>query len=100
MSLGRLQSLSLAGTEITDAGLRHLKGLPRLESLDLSGTRVTDAGMVHLLACKRLKTLILDRTRVDEKGVAPIQSAFPSLELHLNDLEPGSDSGGGSPNGP
>jgi hypothetical protein len=99
-SLGRLQSLSLAGTEITDAGLRHLKGLPRLESLDLSGTRVTDAGMVHLLACKRLKTLILDRTRVDEQGVVPLQSAFPTLEVHLNDLEPGSDSGGGSPNGP
>ena len=39
----KLKHLDLFSTEITDAGLMHLKGLTNLESLDLTGTQVTDA---------------------------------------------------------
>jgi Leucine-rich repeat (LRR) protein len=43
-----LQRLRLDHTQVTDAGLRHLKGLTRLELLDLDSTQVSDAGVVEL----------------------------------------------------
>ena len=45
-----LTALYLWGTQVTDAGLEHLKGLTSLTSLDLSGTQVTDAGVEALKA--------------------------------------------------
>ena len=46
--LRQLQSLSLADTQVTDAGLEHLKGLKELRSLDLTTTHVTDQGVKRL----------------------------------------------------
>jgi hypothetical protein len=43
-----LQELNLAETQVTDAGLKHLKGLTALQGLDLSRTKVTDAGVEAL----------------------------------------------------
>jgi len=40
--------LDLAGTEVTDAGLRHIKELTSLEELRLVGSRVTRAGLADL----------------------------------------------------
>jgi hypothetical protein len=40
--------ISLRGTEVTDAGLRHLRNLVGLESLDLNGTAVTSSGVSGL----------------------------------------------------
>ncbi len=40
-----LSRIGLACTQITDAGLVHLKALINLSSLDLLGTRVSDAGV-------------------------------------------------------
>ena len=34
--------------ELTDEGLKHLKGLKSLQSLDLSSTQITDEGLKHL----------------------------------------------------
>ena len=48
-------------TNITDAGLEHLKGLTNLEELDLRWTKVTDA------------------------GVAKLQQALPNCEIRWND---------------
>src|SRR5262249_37191116 len=42
--LVRLRLLRLSHTAVTDAGLRHLGMLP-LEELNLAGTRITDAGL-------------------------------------------------------
>jgi hypothetical protein len=48
--------LSLAGTQVTDAGLPHLKALTKLSALDLDNTHVTDAGVNKLKrALPRLK---------------------------------------------
>jgi hypothetical protein len=43
-----LQSLDLQETNVTDAGLKHLRGLTQLDSLDLRKTKVTDAGVANL----------------------------------------------------
>jgi WD40 repeat protein len=41
---GEVVELNLRYTQITDAGLRHLKGLTNLKKLDFEDTQVTDAG--------------------------------------------------------
>ncbi len=43
-----LYSIDLRGTQVTDIGLAHLKGLTNLLFLDLRDTRVTDTGMQML----------------------------------------------------
>jgi hypothetical protein len=40
--------LSLNRTQISDAGLEHLKGLTSLRFLSINGTQVTDAGVEKL----------------------------------------------------
>ncbi len=49
----------LDGTQVTDAGLVHLKGLTKLVRLDLQDTQVTDAGLVHLRGLTKLERLVL-----------------------------------------
>lgn len=43
-----LRELSLDGSEVTDAGLRHLYSLSRLESLDLKDTKVSAGAVANL----------------------------------------------------
>lgn len=43
-----LRELSLDGSEVTDAGLRHLYSLSRLESLDLKDTKVSAGAAANL----------------------------------------------------
>ena len=43
-----LKGLDLSRTQVTDAGLEHLKGLTKLQSLDLRGTQATDEGAKKL----------------------------------------------------
>jgi Leucine-rich repeat (LRR) protein len=47
--LPNLDTLTLAGTRVTDRGLAHLKRLTKLSSLNLSGTQVTDTGVKKLM---------------------------------------------------
>ena len=46
--MGDAHPTLLSHTQITDAGLVHLKGLTQLEWLDLERTQVTDAGVKEL----------------------------------------------------
>ena len=46
--MSELNSLMLAGTQVTDKGLVHLKGLTNLKSLNLMNTQVTHAGVADL----------------------------------------------------
>ncbi|MGC3971259.1 MAG: hypothetical protein QM775_29130 [Pirellulales bacterium] len=50
-----LRFLHLIGTNITDAGLKHLVGLKKLEELEVRGTAVSDEGLHRLR--KALPTL-------------------------------------------
>ena len=48
--LKRLKRLSLAGSGLTNAGIKHLANLTNLESLDLRRTKVTAPGIDELKA--------------------------------------------------
>ena len=44
----KLAALYLSETQVSDAGLSHLKKLSQLQELDLKKTKVTDAGVKDL----------------------------------------------------
>jgi hypothetical protein len=46
--LAQLERLYLGNTQVTDAGLDHLKPLVKLKQLDLYGDNVTDFGVKRL----------------------------------------------------
>jgi Leucine-rich repeat (LRR) protein len=46
--LTQLRELYLTDTQVSDAGLEHLRRLTQLENLNLSNTQVTDAGVNEL----------------------------------------------------
>ena len=61
-----LDSLTLRGDEITDAGLAPLKGLA-IAVLRIGGTRLTDAGLEQIRQIGTLRTLDLS-TFASEAG--------------------------------
>ena len=63
-----LSQLDLGGSQVTDAGLVHLKGLTKLSLVWLRGTHVTDAGVVDLKAMTTLAYLKLNGTHVTDAG--------------------------------
>ena len=73
--------LQLAGTPITDEGIKYLAGMD-LESLDLSRTKITDAGAEALGKMKfpHLKDLSFDRTKVTD-ACLPHLDHFTNLEF-------------------
>ena len=71
----------LFDTNVTDAGLVHLKGLTELQKLWLSATKVTDAGLVHLTGLTNLQTLYLSSTDVTDAGVKKLQAALPKCKI-------------------
>src|SRR5262249_25118598 len=71
--LQQLVYLSLMGTQITDAGLAHLKGLARLDKLVLGQTGITDAGLAHLLGMPRLQELGLWDLSITDKGLQQLK---------------------------
>ena len=79
--LTKLEELWLTDTQITDAGLVHLKGLTKLEWLLLSNTQITDAGLVHLKGLTKLKELLLTDTQVSDEGVKGLQQALPGCNI-------------------
>ncbi len=61
-----LSELSLANSQVTDAGLAQLPELfPNLVWLDLSGTKITSAGLQHLLKLPSLISLSLAGTKLE-----------------------------------
>jgi hypothetical protein len=57
-------TLSLKGSEITDAGLALLMGLVFLHTFDLEQTRVTDVGLRCLKGLVKLRNLNIPGTAV------------------------------------
>ncbi|MBL7044862.1 MAG: hypothetical protein ISR77_39915 [Pirellulaceae bacterium] len=79
--LTNLQCLSLSKTQVTDAGLEHLKGLTNLNGLALNDTQITDEGLAHLKGFVRLQYLYLGNTQVTDKGIEGIRTALPNCEI-------------------
>src|SRR5437667_186930 len=79
--LNALTTLLLAGTQVTDAGLKELarpdSGLKALTTLDLHLARVSDAGLKELArpdnGLKALTTLYLPETKVTDAGIAELK---------------------------
>ena len=65
--------LNLAGTNITDAGLVHLRGVS-LDSLDLSDTSITDSGVKQLTALDGLVNLNLSNTKISDEALRMLPS--------------------------
>ena len=57
------------------------KELTSLETLRLAGTQITDAGLVHLKALTSLQVLSLDNTQVTDAGVAKLKEALPDCRI-------------------
>ena len=81
--LRELQFLSLDDTKVTDAGLVHVKDLQGLERLYLVNTQVTDAGLVHLKNLKGLRWLALNETQVTDAGLAHVKDLKGLERLYL-----------------
>ncbi|XP_057377088.1 C-Maf-inducing protein-like [Daphnia carinata] len=84
-SLGNLECLSLAFTQVTSACAQHLIKLPSLRYLNLWSTQFGDPGLQliseHL---HKLQVLNLCETPVTDKGVACLASMKSLRKLNLN----------------
>jgi Leucine Rich repeat len=80
----QLEELSLAGADVTDAGMVSLSGLNKLRRLNVSGTRVTDTGLTHLNGLRELRFVDLRETRVTPTGARKLQLALPEAEVRAD----------------
>lgn len=89
----RITGLDLRQTKVTDAGLRHLQGMPLLEDLVLGNadmsrvprrqdrmptSPITDAGLAHLRDLKKLRNLTLEGLPITDAGLAAMDD-LPGL---------------------
>jgi len=81
-SLGQLQELWLGFTSIGDEGVGHLAGLRELRSLDLYGVEITDAAIPVLKQLAELQYLNLHNTSVTEDGIDELRKALPNCRVH------------------
>jgi internalin A len=75
-------ALGLADTAVTDAGLANLPASEELKDLDLSRTKVTDAGLRHLKKFPALRQIYLSGTAVTDAGAADLQAALPDCTIN------------------
>jgi hypothetical protein len=79
----RLKSLTVHGDSVTDAGLKHLRGLP-LEYLTLYSGKITDAAVPDLTAIKALRELNLIRPGLTPAGEASLRAALPGCKVSVS----------------
>jgi hypothetical protein len=68
-----LRRVAMGGTKITDAGLEHLEGLTELEYVGLRADNVTDAGLARLQKLTALTELTLSESKVTDVGLARLK---------------------------
>ena len=73
--------MSLANTQITDAGLQYLKGMTQLEWLNLDSTQVSDAGLEQIKRLPKLERLVLTHTDVTDEGVKRLRETLPDRQI-------------------
>jgi mono/diheme cytochrome c family protein len=82
-NLKNLSKLHLENSSINDEGLAHLAKLNNLRYLNLYGTAITDAGLKHLGELKQLKNLFLWQTKVSFDAAMALENDTPGLEVDL-----------------
>ena len=75
--------LHLGYSQVTDAGLSHLKQMPNLEILHLQKTSITDAGITHLKGLRNLKFLNLYDTQVTDHCLESLKTLPALRSLYL-----------------
>lgn len=78
-ALTHLKDLSLAGTEVTNAGLRHLSALSQLEAVWLNDTAIDDQGLDRLANLRQLRSLGLFGNDITDASV-PVLKRLTKLE--------------------
>jgi hypothetical protein len=79
-SLQTLRVLDLAGSRISDRGLRCLQVLTSIDQLDVRGTAVSYRGVRELLPRLRLRWLNVGGTSIGWWGRARLRWLFPGLK--------------------
>jgi serine/threonine protein kinase/Leucine-rich repeat (LRR) protein len=82
--LTHLRRLTLDGTPIRGAGLESLAGLTHLVELVLSGTQITGTGLEHLRDLRELQTLVLTNTPLTDAGLAHLKGLAKLESLSLD----------------
>jgi len=75
--LGKVKTLGLGYSQITDASLKEVTKLENLIQLDLRFTQITDAGLKEAAKMKNLTQLFLADTKVTKAGVGQLQKELP-----------------------
>ena len=78
-----LTKLSLANTSIDDAALKQIEGLTNLMSINLYNTKVTDAGLASLKDMKFLRKVYAWQSGVTEQGAAELKKTLPNVDVNL-----------------
>ena len=97
-----IRSLYLSSSEMTDAGLKEVKGLKQLTTLTIRCERVTDAGLKELKGLKHLTSLELEScpqvTEGGREGVARNAAQMPNLSEEILTADEASEALLGKPN--
>ena len=89
----KLESISLVGTQITDAAVEQLRFFPLLNRVDLAGTNVSDAALKAIPLS--VKSLSIARTKLSKPAIVDFlrsrttMNALDIGNLQLNDQDVG-----------
>ena len=92
--LPALEELNFDSCPIGDWTIAHLADnnvVPNLQSLDLADTDLSDAGMRHLAKFKKLKSLSLFYTNISNRGLRYLSQLTSLQSLNLDSREIGDD---------
>jgi hypothetical protein len=73
----------LSRTNVTNADLRQLRGLPYLESLNLTSTEVSDEAVYEIMNFDSLRTLCLGNVAITPVAVARLKEHFGAHKRKL-----------------
>jgi hypothetical protein len=82
----RLETLSLAHTQVTDYGIRHLRELPALTTLYLNETSITDRGVTELSQLRGLTYLGVADTKLSRAGLKALRTNLAGCKVEDNIL--------------
>jgi hypothetical protein len=74
-------SISFKGVPVGDAEMTHMKDFPHLRRLTLAKTQVTDAGLKPLAECKELIWLDVSDTGVTAAATNELKKSLPNLRI-------------------